>query len=80
MVRIQGDWVMFQYAFAKAIAVKYGTAVALDNSGFETDLFISRRDYRLDILMFLFYYLMKLLCLNQMGSIKKTFSKLRKKQ
>jgi hypothetical protein len=24
-------------------------AVALDNSGFETDLFISRRDYRLDI-------------------------------
>jgi hypothetical protein len=39
---------MFQYAFAKAIAVKYGT-VALDNSGFETDLFISRRDYRLDI-------------------------------
>jgi hypothetical protein len=58
---------MFQYAFAKAIAVKYGTAVALDNSGFETDLFIS--DYRLDILMFLFYYLMKLLCLNQMGSI-----------
>jgi hypothetical protein len=30
---------MFQYAFAKAIAVKY--VVALDNSGFETDLFIS---------------------------------------
>jgi hypothetical protein len=41
IVRIQGDNQMFQYAFAKAIAVKYGTAVALDNSGFETDLFIS---------------------------------------
>jgi hypothetical protein len=39
---------MFQYAFAKAIAVN-GTAVALDNSGFETDLFFFRRDYRLDI-------------------------------
>jgi hypothetical protein len=35
---------MFQYAFAKAIAVKYGTAVALDNSGFETGLFAKRRN------------------------------------
>lgn len=51
IVKIQGGIgnQMFQYAFAKQLQIKYNTQVYLDNTQFNTNDFITQRDFSLSI-------------------------------
>jgi hypothetical protein len=51
IVKIQGGLgnQMFQYAFAKSLSLKNKKAVFLDNTAFDSNSFITKRDFKLEI-------------------------------
>lgn len=51
IVKIQGGLgnQMFQYAFAKSLSLKHKKEVFLDNSAFDSNSFITKRDFKLEL-------------------------------